>query len=123
MREGHTAFKQGQHHMQTNTDVVASWWFAVSFTERYSRMVSPLASQVHGRKRKHLTLIQKSEVQRVLGVGATWMSEATQAVALLHKYGKHGSLLRQHVIDVCADHTSKIGACMLLSKLREEDKV
>lgn len=123
MREGHTAFKQGQHHMQTNADVVASWWFAVSFSERYSRTVSPLASQVHGRKRKRPTLIQKSEVQRALGVGATWMSEATQAVALLRKYGEHGSSPRQHVIDVCADHTSKIGARMLLSKLREEDKV
>ena len=50
MWEGHTTFKQGQHHMQTNADIVTSWWFAVLFSECYSQTVSPLVSQVHGHK-------------------------------------------------------------------------
>jgi hypothetical protein len=50
-RDGYTAFKQGQHHVQTNADIVASWWFAVSFSERYSRTVSPVQPvQAHGHK-------------------------------------------------------------------------
>jgi hypothetical protein len=66
-------------------------------------------------------LIQKSEVQRALGMGATWMSEAAQAVMLLRKYGEHGSSPRQHVIDMCSDQTTKIGARALLFKLRGEE--
>jgi hypothetical protein len=78
-RDGYTAFKQGQHHVQTNVDIVASWWFTVSFSERYSRTVSPVQPvQAHGHKQKHLKLIRKSEVQRALGMGAMWMSEAAQ---------------------------------------------
>ena len=121
MRDGYMAFKQGQHHVQTNADVVTSWWFAVLFSERYSRTVSPV--QVHdGHQRKRPKLIKKSEVQRALGVGATWMSEAAQAVALLRKYGEHGSSSRQHVIDMCSDQKAKTGARALLFKLREEDQ-
>ena len=72
-------------------------------------------------KQKRPKLIQKSEIQRALGVGLMWMSEATQAVALLHKYGKHGVTLRQHVIEMCSDHTSKMGQHLLLMKLRKEE--
>ncbi|KAI9573822.1 hypothetical protein HD554DRAFT_2166606 [Boletus coccyginus] len=118
--EGYTAFKQGQHHMQTNAAIVASWWFAVLFSEHYSQTVAPV--QVHDHKRKRSKLIRKSEVQRALDVGATWMSEAAQAVALLRKYGKRGSSPRQHVVDMCSDQTTKIGARTLLFKLRGEDK-
>jgi hypothetical protein len=51
MQDGYTVFKQGQHHVQTNVDIVASWWFAVSFSERYSRTVSPVQPmQAHGHK-------------------------------------------------------------------------
>jgi hypothetical protein len=121
-RDGYTAFKQGQHHVQTNADIVASWWFAVSFSERYSRTVSPVQPvQAHGHKRKRPKLIQKSEVQRALGMGATWMSEVAQAIMLLRKYGEHGSSPRQHVIDMCSDQTTKIGAHALLFKLRGEE--
>ena len=49
------------------------------------------------------------------------MSEAAQAVALLRKYGEHGSSPRQHVVDMCGDQMTKIGAGRLLFKLREED--
>ena len=121
MRDGYTAFKQGQHHVQTNVDVIASWWFAILFLEWYSQTVSPV--QVYdGHHRKCLKLIKKSEVQRALGVGATWMSEAAQAITLLHKYAKHSSSLRPHVIDMCTDQMAKTGAHALLSKLREEDQ-
>lgn len=50
MQEGYTAFKQGQHHVQMNADVMASWWFAVLFSEHYSRMVSPVQVMAHGHK-------------------------------------------------------------------------
>ena len=52
---------------------------------------------------------------------STWMSEATQAVALLHKYGERDITLRQHVIETCSDHTSKMGQHLLLTKLRKEE--
>lgn len=48
------------------------------------------------------------------------MSEAAQAVALLCKYGEYGSSPRQHVINMCSDQMTKIGAHMLLAKLRGE---
>ncbi|KAF8129502.1 hypothetical protein EV363DRAFT_1584558 [Boletus edulis] len=121
MREGYIAFKQGQHHVQTNANIVASWWFAVLFSECYSQAESPVLL-AGGSKRKGPRLIRKSEVQRALGVGATWMSEAMQAVALLRKYGRYGSSPRQHVVNMCSDQTSKIGARTLLTRLREEDK-
>ena len=121
MWDGYTAFKQGQHHVQTSVDVVASWWFAILFSEQYSQTVSPV--QVYdGHHQKRPKLIKKSEVQRALGVGATWMSEAAQAIALLRKYGEHGSLPRPHVVDMCTDQMAKTGARALLSKLREEDQ-
>ena len=121
MRDGYTAFKQGQHHVQTNVDVIASWWFAILFSEWYSQTVSPV--QVYdGHHRKRPKLIKKSEVQRALGVGATWMSKAAQAVALLCKYGEHGSSPRPHVVDMCTNQMTKTGARALLSKLREEDQ-
>lgn len=50
MLEGYTAFKQGQHHMQTNADVVASWWFAVLFSECYSRTEAPVQVSDGGHK-------------------------------------------------------------------------
>ena len=50
-----------------------------------------------------------------------WMSEATQAVALLRKYGARGATPRDHIVEMCGDHTSKIGAHQLLTKLRKED--
>jgi hypothetical protein len=34
---GYTAFKAGQHHVQPNASVVASWQFAVRFCEKYSQ--------------------------------------------------------------------------------------
>ena len=40
--KGYTAFKQGQHHVQTNAAVMALWWFAVEFSEHYSHMLSPV---------------------------------------------------------------------------------
>ena len=119
--EGYAAFKRGQNHVQTNANVVASWRFAVSFSEHHSRTVSPVqVPSGHGRRQKHKKLIRKGEVQQALGVGATWMSEATQAVALLCKYGEGGPSPRQHIIDMCSDQTAKVGARTLLSRLREE---
>ncbi|KAF8549716.1 hypothetical protein OG21DRAFT_1525615 [Imleria badia] len=53
--QDYTTFKQGQHHVQTNANLVGSWWFAVLFLEQYSWMVSPV--QVHDGKRKWPKLI------------------------------------------------------------------
>lgn len=50
MQEGYTAFKRGQHHVQMNADVMASWWFAVLFSEHYSWMASPVQVMAHGHK-------------------------------------------------------------------------
>lgn len=40
---GYAAFKAGQHRIQPNAAVVASWQFAVQFCERYSQKPCPVS--------------------------------------------------------------------------------
>ncbi|KAG2147538.1 hypothetical protein DEU56DRAFT_784484, partial [Suillus clintonianus] len=118
---GYAAFKSGQHHVQSNAAVVASWQFAVRFCERYSQ--KPCPGEPSDRRSQSIVRgprIKKKEVQDALGVGSTWMTEAQQAVRILRQYGEGGTSPRQAVIAKCASISEKAGARDLLAYLRTQ---
>ncbi|KAG1907510.1 uncharacterized protein F5891DRAFT_975195 [Suillus fuscotomentosus] len=118
---GYAAFKAGQHCIQPNAAIVASWQFAVQFCERYSQKPCPVSEPSDSCQSWSLARgprIKKKDVQDALGVGSTWMAEAQQAVHILRQYGEGGSSPRQAVIAKCASTSEKASAQDLLGYLR-----
>ncbi|KIK32247.1 hypothetical protein CY34DRAFT_759548 [Suillus luteus UH-Slu-Lm8-n1] len=117
---GYASFKAGQHRVQPNAAVVASWQFAVQFCERYSQKPCPVSELGGSHQSQSLAKgprVKKKDVQDALGVGSTWMAEAQQAVHILRQYGEGGSSPRQAVIAKCASTSEKAGARDLLAYL------
>ncbi|KAH7904164.1 hypothetical protein BJ138DRAFT_1131082 [Hygrophoropsis aurantiaca] len=90
---GYGAFKNGQHRVQCNADIVASWRFAADFCEQYNKKsISHIGS----------VAITKNVIQKALGVGSTWFSEAENALRIIRIYGEGGIHARQAVIEAVA---------------------
>ncbi|KAI9574184.1 hypothetical protein HD554DRAFT_2034360 [Boletus coccyginus] len=110
----------GTREWRLSNGVVSSWQFAMEFSKKHSGMPSPVTQLiVGGHSCKHHIRIKKSEVQQVLSIGSSWMSDVQHAMMLLCKFGEGRTSLCQDVIATCMFTTEddRMGACALLEYL------
>ncbi|KAJ7828523.1 hypothetical protein B0H13DRAFT_1917016 [Mycena leptocephala] len=74
-RAGYSTFAANRGRTLANPVIVADWQFAVDFTTDYNEL-------------KTRVRVTKDSIQKALGIGSTWMSQANTATEIIRKYGE-----------------------------------
>ncbi|KAJ7445608.1 hypothetical protein FB451DRAFT_1412638 [Mycena latifolia] len=75
-RAGYASFVANRSHVLSNPEVVKDWYFAVQSSRDYTKTRTPEQAK-----------ISKAHIQSALGIGSTWLANASTAISIIETYG------------------------------------